>query len=259
MKKKLLALALCFSVSFGLMACGGAKVESTESTDNSEELFASIREELNTSEKLESNYFSSFYDLKDFNSAKDAANTALDNSDKESYESVLSAIKEQNESLKAFIDKKTDEIYNAVTADSPTSEYPFCVDAEELGETFSLYPICKVSSNEPEWIVGDEPKTTDGEATACLFIDGSSQNYTYEIKQIDTTELQVKTNDDGTIEKALANTQINFTSDCPEWDDMHAMNERDMYLVKDKSGNVNLLVPSYSGDEYYIPYLPSDY
>ena len=85
MKKKLLALALCFSVSFGLMACGGAKVESTESTDNSEELFASIRTELNTSEKLESNYFSSFYDLKDFDSAKDAANTALDNSDKESY------------------------------------------------------------------------------------------------------------------------------------------------------------------------------
>lgn len=34
MKKKLLALALCLSVSFGLMACGGAKVESTESTDN---------------------------------------------------------------------------------------------------------------------------------------------------------------------------------------------------------------------------------
>ena len=255
MKKKLLALALCFSVSFGLIACGGAKTASTESTDNSEELFASIREELNTSEKLESNYFSSFYDLKDFDSAKDAANTALDNSDKESYESVLSTLKEQNEALKEFIDKKTDEVYNAATADSPTDEYPFAMK-DDLGENFVFVPAYKVSSKDPTTIEGYEAKTTDGEPYACIFTEGGSFDYSYEIKQIDTTEIDVNADEAGTIEKALVNTQINFTANHPEFDDMAEINSRSMYLVRLKDGNISLLVPSYSGEDYYISYIP---
>lgn len=246
MKKKLTlvaTIALAITITLAFSACGGPSPE---------ELYSSIQKEIKTTEKYEANYFAEYYDSKDLTAAKDAAQKALDKSDEESYETVLADLQAQNEAFKEFIDSEVAKIYNAQTSEDATSEYPFGV--EKLNENFEFWPAYKVSSKEPEYISGYEAETTDGQPYANIWIDSGSYNYSYEITQIETKEVDVQTKD-GKIKTALVNTEVIFSPEtADDYDEYTEVNGRPMYLCKNKKGNKVLLVQSYSGDDFYIPY-----
>lgn len=243
MGKKILTIILCATMMCSLSACSGGG-------ESPEELYSSIKEELKTTEKLEDNYFAGLYDMKNLTSAKEKASAAIKKSDEDSYKESLTELAKQNKNLESFINKETKKVFNQPTDTNIKDKYPFAI--QKIDENFTFEPIYKVSSKEPSSIDGSEPDTTDGKPYANLWVDQNSYDYLYKLKQTKTTEVKVK-DKDGKIKKALVNTKINFKS-TEEYDDMKHLNQRDMYLVSSKDNALLMLVPSYSGDDYYIPY-----
>lgn len=78
-----------------------------------------------------------------------------------------------------------------------------------------------------------------------------------ELKQIDTVDLKVK-DENGEMVKALVNTEVMFTEQSEVSYD-NELDARPFYLCKSKENDTILLVKSYEGKEYYIPYLPVSY
>lgn len=258
MKKKLLAIIVStLSVLFLLCGCDSgdtkAQSEATQVDTKYEELYASIKKEIEITEDLEKDYFVKYYDLNDLNNAKEAAKVAVMNSDEEAYDKVLEDIKSENEKLSEYLKNEKENIYNSQTVIEMGSEYPFKVKESELPVRWDFKPVEKQTSDYPVWVINIEPQTTDTPWTACLFIGSTSSNYTYVINQIETKEIQVKT-PGGEMKNALVNTELKFTVlEGFEYDEKVPLNERPAYLVK--QGNaVVLLLQSYDGGEFFVPY-----
>ncbi len=258
--KKIFSILSAISFSLLLLsACSSAKSNSQNGSsaifmDKSTETYASIKRELEKTEQLEANYFAKYYDLTPVNEAKKAAEIAISNSSEDEYESVFKTLSSENSSLDKFIETEEDKIYNIQTEDMPQNEYPFQVHESDLPEEWSFQPIVMQSSKFPSWVITSQPDTTDGKPSANLFINDSSSNYDFSINTISTKEIKVQ-DENEEIKTALVNTEVIFKQQENYGRDKDtALNERPAYLVKNKNGTIVLLLQSYEGEDYYVPY-----
>lgn len=224
------------------------------------ELYEKLGEEVKKTEEYKKDYFVEDYDTSKIDETTKNVNEALENSDCESYESLYSDISRQNESLKQFIDEKKDNLYNVQTSQDPNEKYPFKVDESEIPvDSYDFSPVNLQSSKHPHWIHSNEPETTDEPYTVCMYRDGSYR-YTISTKQKKTKKIKVQS-DDKSIKTALVNTQVKFAI-VPELRDNKLImaidyvkqDERPGYFCKDKHDQIILLLKSYDGEDYYVPY-----
>ena len=219
-------------------------------------LYSMIKEELNRTDNLTEDYFSNFYyNINVLDKSKEAAEKAIDSSEKDTYIDIFTNLKNANNEFEEFIQGERDKLYNEQTNNS--EETPFEVDTSELPEDWNFTPAEKQSSAYPTWIITHEAYTTDTPAGANLFIDNQSAEYTFDVHSVETKEIDVK-DENGSMIKALVNTEVIFTVQ-PEYEAFHnPLNSRPMYLAK-SDGQIVLLVPSYEGEDFYIPYTSSNY
>lgn len=246
MKQKLTIVALCVVLISVLCGC-----ESNE--DSIQNTYAEIKKTISITESLENDYFAQYYNLNNLTVAKNAAQDAINNSKEESYGEILKNLKNENEKLSDYIDKERKKIYNEQTSTDATYEFPFEVSESSLTQNWSFKPEVKQSSSYPTWIVTSEADTTDGTPIICFFIDDSSPEFSYAISQIQTKEIQVM-NTDGQIKSALVNTELKCTVKDGYQDRNIPLNERPAYFVV-CNGQIKLLLQSYEGDDYYVPYI----
>lgn len=215
-------------------------------------IFSSIKREVEKAQLLEKRYFSKYYDLNNLHKAKTEAEQALENSNVDIYSDVFFELKKHNEDLSSYIDAEIKKLYNVQTQDNGNNEYPFAVNIDLNSIEWDAEPLRKQNSKHPTWIIGKEPETTDKPAYVCLFIDGSSGEYSTKIEQIAEKEITVE-DENGEMQKAVVNTQITF-SHMEGGDDYISLNERPAYLFKDKSENVVLALKNYDNKDYYVLY-----
>lgn len=282
MKKKILAVLSVTIVSLSLTACENkqdkydkavnafkeGKFQKSEkifeelgdykdSSDYVEKnLYSMIKDELSRTDNLLEDYFSdSYYNINKLNESKEAAETAVSSSKNDSYIDTFENLKKANNKFEEFIQGERDKLYNEQTHIS--EEAPFEVDTSELPENWNFKPAEKQSSAYPVWIITHESYTTDTPAGANLFIDNQSAEYTFDVHSVETKEIDVK-DKDGSITKALVNTEVIFTVQ-PDYEIFHnPLNSRPMYFIK-KDAQIVLLVPSYEGEDFYIPYVSVEY
>lgn len=211
-----------------------------------------ITELIENSDELSSSYFAQRYDTKAFQAARDTAQSALDSSDEASYGIVYAAFLKEVENLEAFVNAETEKSYSAQTS---IGDHPFMVDESQLPEKWSFQPVVMQTSSHPEWITGGK-EATDRPIYIDLFIDGSSRNYTFEITQLPTMEISIQ-DENGELQTALVNTQVQFTGDFDQAvnkDPNKELNERPGYFFADKSGRLTLALKNYDGEDYYVLY-----
>lgn len=211
-----------------------------------------ITELIENADELSSSYFAQRYDMKAFQAARDAAQSALDNSDRASYGSVYSSFLEEVNDLKAFVDTETEKSYSAQTS---IGDYPFMVDESQLPEEWSLHPIVMQTSSHPNWIMSEQ-QATDLTEWVIPFIGGSGREYTFTITQIPTTEITVE-DDNGELRTAYVNTELQleqYRKEEVNRDPNKELNERPGYFFSDKSGNLVLALQNYDGEDYYVLY-----
>ena len=121
---------------------------------NPQEQYYLVATELEKSEKLMGNYFANKYDMKELNAAMQAAQLALDNSDKKAYKSVLLELQKQNKAFESFIEERVKESYSIQTVKDNSSDYPFEVDVSVLSGFWEYKPIVLQSSKNPISLVG---------------------------------------------------------------------------------------------------------
>ena len=243
---KLLLLISVFILSVVLTACG----------PKPEELYSDIQKEINTAESIENNYFSQFVDLNELKSAKSAAETALSESDEDSYKEVLAELSKQNESAKELVSKESDKYYNKTTSDDLENAYPFAVSEEEIMSQFDFKPAELQSSAFPTWYILNPPETTDKLPTMQVDQDGYTFAPNYEFNTIDIKEVEVKVGDEK--KTALVNTEMKLstgegTGELPG-DNTAKVVGNPYYFVISQDGELTLLVHDMEGNDYYIPY-----
>ena len=244
MKKKILAVLSVTIVSLSLTACENkqdkydkavnafkeGKFQKSEkifeelgdyedSSDYVEKnLYSMIKDELSRTDNLLEDYFSdSYYNINKLNESKEAAETAVSSSKKDSYIDTFENLKKANNEFEEFIQGERDKLYNEQTHIS--EEAPFEVDTSELPENWDFKPTEKQSSAYPVWIITHESYTTDTPAGANLFIDNQSAEYTFDVHSVETKEIDVK-DKDGSITKALVNIKVIFTVQ-PDYEIFH--------------------------------------
>lgn len=217
--------------------------------------YKAITKTLQDIENIRSNYFAQYYDTSELDAAIDSAQSSLDQSDTDNYESIYDDLSDEYQKFDSFIKDEQEKIYNSPT--SVDAQYPFAVDVTDVTDLvgYQFSPINKQSSSTPTWVIFVDSETTDTLPTADLFINDLSADYTYEISNTDTQEIEVQ-NEDMNLQTALVNTQIKFNIK-PDYsigvDEQKNM--RTAYLIN-KDGVLELLLQSYDGDTYYIPYDP---
>ena len=219
-----------------------------------DELYSSIQSEINEAEELENNFFAQYVDINDLVAAKKKAQAAKKNSDKESYADVLKDLQSQNESVKEKIDVEADRFYSAPSA-GDDSKYAFSVASEDISGDWDFNPLIKQSSKNPEWIITTEAKTTDGNDTAILFFSGNGADYDFIVKNIESKEIKVQT-EEKDLAKAVVNTEVTFKAreGFDYMEEVSIVENKHFYLFYDKDGVVNLAVESFDGDDFYILY-----
>lgn len=217
-------------------------------------IYKEIKKELEVATEAEKNYFAQYYDLEKFSAAKADAQKAIDNSDSEKYSEVYKTLKEENIDISSFIEEEGKKIYNVPTSENPNEEFPFAVNPENVVPPIQGEPLIKQNSKHPTWIIFSEPNTTDEKPYANLFIDDSSNQYDYNIQNVETTEIKVQ-DENKEIQTALVNSQINFRSqEGYQVDANTKLNERPAYILVDQNEQIVLALKSYDGGEYYILY-----
>lgn len=225
-----------------------------------EELAAGIQKEIETASAIENYYFAQFVDLTDLKTAKEAAEKALNESDEESYENVLSELTSQNESARQAFDKEAKNYYNKRTSSDLTKEYPFEVHEDEIMSHFEFAPENYSTSELPEWfnVEGNEASDTHPELKVGIY--GTEISPDYEFNTVETKEVQV--NDGNDKKTALVNTEVRFSigdyGDLPE--DLWGITAFDdpYYVVVGQTGSLTLLAPDLNGSGCYIPYTNID-
>ncbi len=215
-------------------------------------VFSAIKKELETLGELEADYFAHYYDLSKLQTVKADAETAINSSNKEIYSDTYSDLKNENESLLAYIEQERAKSYSAQTNDG---EHPFMVEESDLPEQWSFKPLAMQTSSHPSWIMG-EKKATDLPYWIIPFINGNGREYTYAITQMPTTEITVKDANDQ-LQTTFVNTQLQleqYRKEEVNRDPNKELNERPGYFFKDKKGNLILALQNYDGEEYYVLY-----
>lgn len=220
----------------------------------SQAYFAALKRELQTSESLEGNYFTQYYDAQSFKKAQEGAQNAVNQSAKDLYPDVYVALKSENEALSSYIDKETDKSYSAATGLS--DEFPFAVDESSVPSQWSFKPATMPTSSNPNWVYSSK-KATDLPTYVNLFINGSSRDYTYALAQVPTKEVNVQ-DENGDVVAALVNTEVQFTAafdQAANNDPSKEMNERPAYFFIDKKGRTVLALQDYDGEDFYNIYV----
>lgn len=213
-------------------------------------MYSSIKKEIEVTESLEKNYFIQYYNTKELSQAKTNANQAITDSNAEVYFEVYFALKEQNSDLLSFIESEVKKLYNIQT--NVSAEYPFAVNIDLSAIEWDAEPVKKQNSKHPTWIICSEPDTTDEPPHAIIFTgDVCTGDCVFEIISIDEKEITVE-NINGEFEKAIVNTQINFTE--VGYGSVNDLNERPAYILKNKDGDIILALQNYEGKSYYVLY-----
>lgn len=249
MKKKLSIVVLCLAFTTMLFGCKANEEEYIQDT------YATIKKTIAFAEDLENDYFAQYYDLNNLTVAKESAQDAVDNSKEESYDEVLNALETETQKLNDYLTKEKEKLYNEQTSTDITYEFPFEVPESSIPQEWFFAPETKQSSAYPTWVISNEAETTDGAPIMGFYIDDSSAEFSYAVNQIPTKEIQVM-DEDGEIQSALVNTELKCTVNEGYQDPYIPLNERPAYLVI-CNGQVKLLLQSYEGDEYYVPYIQS--
>lgn len=215
-----------------------------------------LKTEIETTEKLKSNYFSKDYDITKVDRIKSEAEIALRESNYKKYEEIYKELVSQNDLLNNIIEEGMNSIYSCPTENELGEEFPFAVSQNELPVQWSYKPIVKQTKNHPTWVITHEADVLDEPSYANLFIDDSSAEYFFEIKQVATKEITVQ-DANRELQKALVNTEVIFKmQEGYSVDQYTALNERPAYLFKDKSGQIYLALENYDGEGFYVLYLP---
>ena len=244
--KKIFLSVLCI-VMMILSLCG---------CSNTEETYASIKKEIELTEKLESDYFAQYYDMKRISKAKENAEQAIEDSNEEVYNDVLAELQTQNETMMEYIQAERDKLYNVQTNKDVGSKYPFAFNIEELPIGWFAEPLTKPTSSHPSRIDILDSGYSDIAPYACIWIDSSSREYDYNIRNIDTKEICVE-NENGEIEKALVNTEIQFKQrdrNPVNKDKYRELKERPAYFMENKNGDTILALQNYDGKDFYVLY-----
>lgn len=247
MKKELAIIASGIVLVTALCGCVSNQEKAVQNT------YAEIKKEISIAENLEKDYFAQYYDLHDISTARDAAQDAINNSKEECYDEVLHDLSSENTKLSTYLDKEKEKLYNEQTTTDIAYEFPFEVSKSLLPQSWSFEPETKQSSAYPTWIVTYEPDTTDGSPTICFFINDQSPEFSYVINHIETKEINVM-NENGEIQNALVNTELKCTVNDGYRDVNIPLNERPAYFVV-CNDQVKLLLQSYEGEDYFIPYV----
>lgn len=220
---------------------------------NNEELYKSLKLELETTQTLTDNYFAEYYDLNELNELRSKVDEALDESKEDQYNELLKKLQEENSKLNSFIQKEQKKIFNMPSGDDI---YPFSVDVNGLPVGWSGQLLSKQTSSHPLSVDVEESQYKNEPESIYLWIDSSSMEYQQSIQNVETTAITVE-NDKGEKEKALVNTQIIFTQKdqhSVNIDDDTLLNQRPGYLMKDKKGKLVLALPNYDYEDYYVLY-----
>lgn len=238
--KKIITSAVCFGLLFTMTACG----------KNYEKIENELRDELETSSELKTNYFSAKYDTSSLDSIVDEVSNAIDKEEQDKYEELLKLLKTENEEIGNYIDSKMAKIYNTPTN---SSEYPFAVDIDELPIGWEGKSIVKQTSKHPLSVDVCESDYSDVPPYVFLWIDQSSSHYHQELKNIETKEIVVETAE-GKMQKALVNTEIKFICNEKYQSDVDELNMRPGYLIENKEGEILLALQNYDNKNYYVLY-----
>ncbi|MDO4442749.1 MAG: hypothetical protein Q4B69_02650 [Slackia sp.] len=221
-------------------------------------LHSEIEVQIGKADELGFDYFSRYYDMNKVESAKTAAQEAIESSNEDEYANVYYALKNANREFAAYIDEERANSYSAPTNDG---DHPFAVNAEEFPQNGSLRPLTKLDSSYPLEVSLAEPKTADGLPYLAYIMSDSNGNfnrvysYNYEIKEIETVEINVQ-DGSGEIKRAFVNSQLvlsHFNGGSP--DETHAKFQNQSYLLKTASGELALVIPDLKGGDFYIPYV----
>ena len=109
-------------------------------------LYVEIKESIEKAVSLEASFFAQYYDMSGFSAAKDAAQSAVENSDEAIYHETLVNLESEIESLDAFIETEKANSFSVQTNDG---EHPFAVEESDISYNMALEPIVKRSSDYP--------------------------------------------------------------------------------------------------------------
>lgn len=220
-------------------------------TRMSEVLYSELIGAIETASGLEASFFAQSYDMAKFTSAKEAAQNAVDNSDKDSYHKTLESLESEISALSAFIEA---EKANSFSIQTNEGEHPFAVNEEDMTFAHVLNASVKHSSEYPYGVSFFEGSTTDT-PTDMHFEIGDSKvcAYSVEIAQVDTICIDVET-PDGEKKKALVNTEIVLSNSRNNWgqdNGMYPLEEGgSCYMFRSENGVMLAIKDIVSGDGY---------
>lgn len=253
--KKIIIIAVVVIVIIAIV--GGIMGAKAASEKRTQELYANINEQIEKTENLETNYFAGEYDLSAINKAKEFAQKTISNSDKDNYKSAFENLQKENDKLNSFIKEKEADIYNVETGEDES--YPFMIKEDDFNREMldnCLDNIVRQSSKYPTQIQFQTGNTTDSPNTAIFFFNDYVIGCTYDLSQVDTVGIQVKTENE--TKTALVNTRISFvgTKGFLYNGSTKFLEENCGYLCRNKDNTMILLIKSFEGEDYYIEYKP---
>lgn len=216
-------------------------------------LYSEITKEISHSQEILSSYFAQQFDTKEIEATKTDAQAALDASDTDGYYKVYKALKKADKELDTYI---KDEKKKSYSMETYGGDNPFRLEESDLPSEWSFKPITLQSSAHPSWVMS-EKKATNLPTYIYFFINQSSREYTYQLNQIPTKAIKVQ-NEDGKMQTALVNTEVQFTGQFDQVvnvDPNKELNERPAYFfARAKDNAIVLALQNYDGEDYYVLY-----
>lgn len=216
--------------------------------------YSSIQENLSLYTQLKNDYF--YKDLKDTKKSsyektiKDSQ-TVFDCKDINNYVSTAKSLEKETTEIANHLEELNKNIFSEQINIDET--YPYAIrytDGIFNGYRFAL--VKKQNSLTPTDILFCESTTTDGPDTADLFVEGSSPIYIYTVKNVETKQISIQT-DSGEIQKALVNTQIQFSPKQRETAETRRSGNPG-YIFVGKDDDIFIAMEDYNNNPYYVLY-----
>lgn len=205
--------------------------------------------ELEKTDELFEDYFSSSYDTTTLLKLRDALDAASESDDLAHMRAAYDALAAENNLLANFLLQEGEANYTEQTG---AGTHPFKVSKSELPEEWNFSLLRKQTAKTPRY-VSTYKEYTDKPAYLVFSGEGTSYGYSFKIKQVNTKEIVVE-NEDGAIQQALVNTEVRFAARY-DGDKKKALNERPGYLFRRASdGMLMLALESYDGEDFYVLY-----
>lgn len=241
MIKKLIAVMSLALMVVVLCACG----------QSPEEQYALIKEELKTTESLQSSFFADYYDTKDLEKAKADAEKAIEESNEDVYKEVLTELQAQNEAFLSFIESEKEKSFSIETGDG---DYPFAIDESSIEYYICMIPYEKHSSEYPVDVCFFEADTTDELPLFDFNVKNGICIYSYELQNIDTKWIDVQ-DGNGEVQKAFVNTEMVFYPAPDSWEpdnELYPLETGSVYLFNTEEYGLTVAIKDKAKVDEYI-------